>query len=498
MPDPAWTDVATPKGATRRNWPLMLGIAFSLLAGIGLVMTNQEPIVAPVYDPLAVRPDTTVEAPLSDSQVATVAEGIRADATARARETAAARRRAEDEDRRRQAEEARANAEREARYREALSALQTLRAQPDQTVVDRGFSDVASQTSDETAMLQALRLQELQRQHDALSAPMVTSSARGIGAAQHALERPEITAAVSAQRSPDIVAQAVGGEPAFAVPGGAGAAAPLLEGLDRFAGDSSFADGVSAAEVGAGFGPAGPAAPVRGPGAPAGTVVDTAGPAVLPADAVSSGDFTLGPRSDAGGRDDPAGVVVTPNDGPHSRLYEGTLVPAVLQTQIDGQFSGPVRAQVIRHVYSGDRQRVLIPTGTVVLGTAGTVTGPFQDRLAVAFHRMIFPDGRWLTLDFAGLNRLGETSLKDQVNRHYVSTFGAAGAVGLLAGLSSAGSGAGQFRSGTSEQMAMIAVQQITQLLNRPAEVTIRAGHPLNVYLTSDVVFPVYAAWNIR
>ena len=46
------------------------------------------------------------------------------------------------------------------------------------------------------------------------------------------------------------------------------------------------------------------------------------------------------------------------------------------------------------------------------------------------------PDGRTYSLDqFPGLNQIGDAGLRDQVNHHYWSTFGAAGAVGLISGL---------------------------------------------------------------
>ena len=47
------------------------------------------------------------------------------------------------------------------------------------------------------------------------------------------------------------------------------------------------------------------------------------------------------------------------------------------------------------------------------------------------------PDGRTYRLDqFLGLNQIGDAGLRDRVNQHYLSTFGAAAAVGLISGLS--------------------------------------------------------------
>ena len=124
-------------------------------------------------------------------------------------------------------------------------------------------------------------------------------------------------------------------------------------------------------------------------------------------------------------------TLTTPNDPPgFERVYEGSVVSGVLVTQLSGDFAGPVEAHVSIPFYSSDRQRILIPRGARFLGTAQPVRAQDQSRLAVGFHRLILPDGRWVDLAFHGLNGLGEGALRDQVNRHYFAMFAAAGAVG--------------------------------------------------------------------
>jgi len=60
-----------------------------------------------------------------------------------------------------------------------------------------------------------------------------------------------------------------------------------------------------------------------------------------------------------------------------------------------------------------------------------------ETRLAVVFHRVLLPDGRTYGLNqFNGLNQVGDAGLRDRVNQHYLSTFGASAAVGLITGLS--------------------------------------------------------------
>ena len=186
----------------------------------------------------------------------------------------------------------------------------------------------------------------------------------------------------------------------------------------------------------------------------------------------------------------------TPDDPPGwERIYEGSFVEAVLVNQLNGDFPGPVLAAVAVPVYSADRQRIVIPRGARVVGSASATLGRDQERLAVGFHRLIFPDGRWVTLEFHGLNQIGEGALKDQMNRHYVSMFASVGAVGIISGLTLRGSnpyagGAEGVRAGAGQGLAQGATTILDRFLNRLPTITIRAGHRLRIWLTSDVLVP--------
>ena len=189
-------------------------------------------------------------------------------------------------------------------------------------------------------------------------------------------------------------------------------------------------------------------------------------------------------------------AAVEPADPPgFERIYEGSFLEAVLVTQLSGDFPGPVLAAVSVPFYSADRQRVLVPRGSRVIGTAAAVTSQDQSRLVVGFHRLLFPNGRWVALEFHGLNQVGEGALKDQVNRHYLSMFAAVGAVGVISGLTLQGSdpyagGAQGFRAGTGQGLGQGATQILQRFLNRFPTITIRAGHRLRIWFTSDVLVP--------
>ena len=177
------------------------------------------------------------------------------------------------------------------------------------------------------------------------------------------------------------------------------------------------------------------------------------------------------------------------------RIYEGSFLEAALVTQLSGDFPGPVLAVVSVPFYSADRQRILVPRGTRVLGTAQAVANQDQARLAVSFHRLILPDGRWISLEFHGLNQLGEGALKDRVDRHYFSMFAAVGAVGVLSGLTAARGnpyegGVAGFRAGAGQGLGQAATRILDRFLNRLPNIAIRAGHRLRVWFTSDVLVP--------
>jgi type IV secretory pathway VirB10-like protein len=188
-------------------------------------------------------------------------------------------------------------------------------------------------------------------------------------------------------------------------------------------------------------------------------------------------------------------------EGKNYVIFEGTILETVLLNRLDGQFTGPVECLITNDIYSHDRQHLLIPSGTKVLGEAKRVDTFGQTRLAVAFHRLIMPDGYSVSLDqFKGMNQIGDTGLRDQVNNHYLKIFGASLAVGAIGGIAEAGSGGLLTQSGTQSIQAGVgqSLGQTSQrildtFLNILPTVTIREGHRVKIYLSGDLAVPDYA-----
>ncbi len=181
-------------------------------------------------------------------------------------------------------------------------------------------------------------------------------------------------------------------------------------------------------------------------------------------------------------------------------IFEGTVLETVLINRLEGQFSGPVECLLTNDVYSHDRQHLLIPAGAKVLGETRKVDAFGQTRLAVVFHRLIMPDGFSVSLDqFKGLDQIGSTGLKDQVNNHYLRIFGTSLAIGALGAVAQAGTGGALtnsntdlMRQGFAASTAQSAAQILDRFLNILPTVTIREGHRVKVYLSGDLTLPDY------
>jgi type IV secretory pathway VirB10-like protein len=189
--------------------------------------------------------------------------------------------------------------------------------------------------------------------------------------------------------------------------------------------------------------------------------------------------------------------------GPYA-LQAGTMIPAVLITEISSDLPGEVLAQISRDVYdSRTQQELLVPKGSRLLGTYDQQIAVGHDRLLLAWTRIIFPDGRSISLP--GLqtkDQMGAGGLRDQVDQHTTQVFGTASLLSLIgAGVQLSqpnggygGLGAypspGQIAAGAAgQQLAEVATQMLRRNMDVQPTIHIRQGMPFNVFLNADLVF---------
>jgi type IV secretion system protein VirB10 len=184
---------------------------------------------------------------------------------------------------------------------------------------------------------------------------------------------------------------------------------------------------------------------------------------------------------------------------------EGTLIPGILETAIVSDLPGQVRAIVSQDVYSFDGRRVLIPTGTRLIGEYQSEITRGQTRIFVVWSRMLRDDGVTVRLNSIGADSLGRSGLTGRVDKKFRERFGAAVLLSIVGAGASYLTGYGsQTASGDSddaqraEELARetlaqtfsdMANQALGDSLRIPPTISVSQGERIFVFVRQDLDF---------
>lgn len=185
-------------------------------------------------------------------------------------------------------------------------------------------------------------------------------------------------------------------------------------------------------------------------------------------------------------------------------LKAGTIIPGILISGINSDLPGQIIGQVRSPVYDTiSGQYLLVPQGTKLIGVYDAQIVYGQERLLVAWQRMIFPNGHSLDLqDMPGVDLSGYAGFNDRVDHHYTKVFGS---VLLMSGLS-AGAQLSQpaqtqtlltppsvnqmLAQSVGTQIANTSARLLNKNLNIQPTLKIQPGYLFNIHVTKDMVFP--------
>jgi type IV secretion system protein VirB10 len=168
---------------------------------------------------------------------------------------------------------------------------------------------------------------------------------------------------------------------------------------------------------------------------------------------------------------------------------QGTVIPAVLETAINSDLPGSVRAVVSRDVTGFDGAEVLIPRGSKLIGQYRSGMAYGQSRAFVIWSRILTPDGVSIDVGSPAVDTLGRGGLAGETDTHFFERFGSSI---LLSAVTAGLEVAAQSGSGTSviigsplqaSSLASMAPQQI------PVTIKVMQGTPLQVFLVRDLDF---------
>jgi hypothetical protein len=170
---------------------------------------------------------------------------------------------------------------------------------------------------------------------------------------------------------------------------------------------------------------------------------------------------------------------------------EGTVLTGTLETAINSDLPGHVRAVVSRNVSSFDGSRILIPKGSRLVGQYQSNLEVGQKRTFIIWERLIRPDGVTIALESPGTDSLGRAGVTGKVNSHFIRRFGAA----LLLSVIDAGSRAVSASSGNiviaggAGGAASAAGSGLQNDANIPPTIKVAQGTAIRIFLNRDLDF---------
>jgi type IV secretory pathway VirB10-like protein len=179
------------------------------------------------------------------------------------------------------------------------------------------------------------------------------------------------------------------------------------------------------------------------------------------------------------------------NDLSHT-APQGTVIPAVLETAINSDLPGFVRAVVSRDVRGFDGTTVLVPRGSKLIGQYRSGVALSQTRAFVVWSRIITPDGISIDIGSPGTDQLGRGGLEGETDTHFFERFGSA----ILLSVMGAGLDALTERNnntaiiiGSQQQASQVASIALQKQIDIPVTIKVPQGTPLQVFVTRDLDF---------
>ena len=102
-------------------------------------------------------------------------------------------------------------------------------------------------------------------------------------------------------------------------------------------------------------------------------------------------------------------------------IAQGKMLNAILETAINTEIPGSVRAIVSRDVYGELGNEILIPKGSRLYGSYSSEIKRGQGRVQINWSRLIRPDGVSLNISFAASDQFGRAGISGDVDNRYSS-----------------------------------------------------------------------------
>ncbi len=173
-------------------------------------------------------------------------------------------------------------------------------------------------------------------------------------------------------------------------------------------------------------------------------------------------------------------------------MPQGTVIPAVLETAINSDLPGSVRAVVSQDVHGFDGSQVLVPRGSKLIGQYRSGVAYGQTRAFVVWSRILTPQGVSIDVGSPATDPLGRGGLTGETDTHFFARFGGSLLLSVIpialeASLERQSSTA--IIIGSPVQASTLASAAPPPKTDIPVTIKVMQGTPLQVFLVRDLDF---------
>lgn len=183
---------------------------------------------------------------------------------------------------------------------------------------------------------------------------------------------------------------------------------------------------------------------------------------------------------------------------PDDTIAAGEFIHATLETAMNSDLPGEVRAVVRDPVYAYTGQKILIPSGSRLIGEYNSApsNGSASTRLFVMWTRIMTPEGITMEIQSPGTDALGRSGMgANAKDSHFFQIFGTAallsimGATANTVGVSSSDqpNSADAYRQSIAGSFSQSAQGSLSQNLSIKPTLHIYQGTAINVFVAREV-----------
>lgn len=185
-------------------------------------------------------------------------------------------------------------------------------------------------------------------------------------------------------------------------------------------------------------------------------------------------------------------------------LSEGTLIHAILLSEINTDLPGPIIARVSNNIWdSKTGQTLLIPQNSKLIGEYNASVGHGQKRAQIAWTRIIYPNQQSVNLgSMVGVDKKGTSGTAGKVDNHYdkvalalVMTTALGASVRMTQGKydSKTASIGDDIGNSLAQETTRIGSHMADQMLSVKPTITVPIGERLNVFVEQDLHLEPYS-----